>query len=57
MHFGWCYKLADRPRQHQAINDDILKGRFPKQRCGEDQQGVEPTGTEHKVSTAVWLRS
>lgn len=37
------------PSQHQSIDDDVLEGRFAKQRCGEHQQGVEPTSRHHKV--------
>lgn len=41
------------PSKYQSINDDVLEGRFAKQRCGEHQQGVEPTSgytkTVHKV--------
>lgn len=37
------------PSEHQSVNDDILEGRFAKQRCGEHQQGVEPTAGRKKI--------
>lgn len=31
------------PCENQSINNDVLEGRFAKQRSGEHQQGVEPS--------------
>lgn len=37
------------PSEYQSVNDDILKGRFTKQCCGQNQQGVEPKAGYKKI--------
>lgn len=42
------FESVDRPGEHQSVNNDVLEWWFSKQRCGEDQQGVEPRETRTK---------
>lgn len=37
------------PSQNQSIYNDILEGRFAKERSGEHQQSVEPTSQDPKL--------
>lgn len=45
------------PCKYQSINNDILEGRLAKQRCGEYQQGVEPTVGHKHIEHKVRVRS
>lgn len=46
-------KERDSPSKHQTVHNDVLKGRFTKQECGEHQQRVEPTAG-YKESESVY---
>lgn len=50
---------AGLPGENQAIHDDILEGRFAKERCGEHQQGVEPTSQDPKsgLPSVYWVHT
>ncbi len=54
---GFVNKLMVSPREYQSVNDDILEGRSAKQRCGEHQQGVEPTAGCKKIVHKVRVTS
>ena len=46
------------PCQHETVDDEVLVGRFVEERCGDNEEGVEPSpGLVHSLRDEVsWKR-